>query len=148
MLSLLIWNGVQQLQASLVDQARLWMRQLAISLRAPLMTEIALDNRAALLELVEESQAIADLSRVAVYSRTGDTLALSEAADVVEHFASGDQPFLMIDDPLVLLANLMDGLGLPMADVPHAPMPELAAVYDFAPDGLHLQDLWVHDPHA
>ena len=24
-----------------------------------------------------------------------------------------------------------------------APMPELAAVYDFAPDGLHLQDLWV-----
>jgi hypothetical protein len=32
--------------------------------------------------------------------------------------------------------------------VPHTPMPELAAVYDFAPDGLHLQDLWVHDPHA
>ena len=38
--------------------------------------------------------------------------------------------------------------GLPAADVPHTPMPELAAVYDFAPDGLHLQDLWVHDPHA
>ncbi len=67
---------------------------------------------------------------------------------VVEHFASGDQPMPMVDDPLVLLANLMDGLGLPVANVPHAPMPELAAVYDFAPDGLHLQDLWVHDPHA
>jgi hypothetical protein len=67
---------------------------------------------------------------------------------VVEHFASGDAPFLLVDDPLVLLANLMDGLGLPGADVPHAPMPELAAVYDFAPDGLHLQDLWNHDLHA
>ena len=67
---------------------------------------------------------------------------------VLEHFTATDQPILIADDPLVLLANLMDGLGLPMADVPHAPMPELAAVYDFAPDGLHLQDLWVHDPHA
>src|SRR5689334_16010542 len=73
-----------------------------------------------------------------------------EASDlhVVEHFASGGGLFLMVDDPSVLLANLMDGLGLAVADVPHAPMPELAAVYDFAPDGLHLQDLWVHDPHA
>ena len=73
-----------------------------------------------------------------------------EASDlhVVEHFASGDEPIGVIDDPLVLLANLMDGLGLPVADVPHAPMPELAAVYDFAPDGLNLPDLWVHDPHA
>jgi hypothetical protein len=71
---------------------------------------------------------------------------------VVEHYASGDAPILMVDDPLVLLANLMDGLGLPAADVPHMPMPELAAVYDFAPDGLQpqdlWQDLWVHDPHA
>ena len=67
---------------------------------------------------------------------------------VVEHFASGDDPIVVIDDPLVLLSNLMDGLGLPVADVPHAPMPELAAVYDFAPDGLNLPDLWVHDPHA
>jgi hypothetical protein len=67
---------------------------------------------------------------------------------VVEHYGSGDEPMPMVDDPLVLLANLMDGLGLPVADVPHAPMPELAAVYDFAPDGLHLPDLWVHDPHA
>jgi hypothetical protein len=66
---------------------------------------------------------------------------------VVEHFAAGNQPVLMVDDPLVLLANLMDGLGLPTETAP-APMPELAAVYDFAPDGLHLQDLWVHDPHA
>jgi hypothetical protein len=74
-----------------------------------------------------------------------------EAGDVhvVEHFASGADPIVIIDDPLVLLGNLMDGLGLPAADsVPHAPMPELAAVYDFAPDGLHLSDLWVHDPHA
>ena len=67
---------------------------------------------------------------------------------VAEHFASGDDPILIVDDPLVLLANLMDGLGLPVADTPHAPMPELAAVYDFAPDGLNLPDLWVHDPHA
>jgi hypothetical protein len=68
---------------------------------------------------------------------------------VVEHFTSGGQPFLMVDDPLVLLGNPMDGLGLPVADVPHAPMPELAAVYGFAPDSVHhLQDFWVHDPHA
>src|SRR5690349_21552634 len=67
---------------------------------------------------------------------------------VVEHFASGDELLPIVDDPLVVLANLMDGLGLPVADVPPAPMPELAAVYDFAPDGLNLPDLWVHDPHA
>ncbi|MBS0522739.1 MAG: hypothetical protein JSS04_03805 [Proteobacteria bacterium] len=67
---------------------------------------------------------------------------------VVQHFAPGDAPLPMVDDPLVLLGNLMDGLGLPVADMPHTPMPELAAVYDFAPDGLHLRDLWVHDPHG
>src|ERR1700727_1032056 len=65
-----------------------------------------------------------------VFGETGDV-------HVVEHFASGGDLFVVIDDPLVLLTNLMDGLGLPAADiVPHAPMPELAAVYDFAPDGL------------
>jgi hypothetical protein len=85
----------------------------------------------------------------AVFGASLDRI-FGEASDlhVVEHFASGDGPILMVDDPLVLLANLMDGLGLPAADVPLTPMPELAAVYDFAPDGLHLQDLWVHDPHA
>ena len=27
-------------------------------------------------------------------------------------------------------------------------IPAEKTVPDFAPDGLHLQDLWVHDPHA
>lgn len=67
---------------------------------------------------------------------------------VVEHFASADDLIAIFDDPLVLLANLMDGLGLPLAETQPAPMPELAAVYDFAPDSFTLHDFWVHDPHA
>ena len=65
---------------------------------------------------------------------------------VIEHFAAIDASSLVIDDPLVLLANLMDGLGLP--DPSPAPMPELAAVYDFAPDGFNPHDHWVYDAHA
>jgi hypothetical protein len=73
-----------------------------------------------------------------------------EPADLhlIEHFASADALSLIADDPLVLLANLMDGLALPMADPLPAPMPEVAAVYDFAPDGFNLHDLWVYDSHA
>jgi hypothetical protein len=74
-----------------------------------------------------------------------------EASDVhvIEHFASIDETILVADDPLVLLANLMDGLGLPMTDPLPGPMPELAAVYDFGvSDGFNLHDLWVYDAHA
>jgi hypothetical protein len=73
-----------------------------------------------------------------------------EASDlhVAEYWAAVDEPVLIVDDPLVLLGNLLDGLGLPMAEVPPAPMPELAAVYDFAPDGFDLHDFWVYDSHA
>jgi hypothetical protein len=74
-----------------------------------------------------------------------------EAGDVhlQEHFAAADEAILVADDPLVLLANLMDGLGAPMADPLPAPMPELAAVYDFgAADGFNPHDLWVYDAHA
>ncbi len=67
---------------------------------------------------------------------------------VIGHFTSTDAAMLAVDDPLVLLANLMDGFGLPMADPLPAPMPEFAAVYDFAPDSLNPHDLWVYDVHA
>jgi|EndMetStandDraft_6_1072998.scaffolds.fasta_scaffold391875_1 hypothetical protein len=59
----------------------------------------------------------------------------------------------IVDDPVVELSGLNDGLMLPAMDheaaqagaVPHAP--EIAAVYDFA-DGLHFSDLWTFDSHA
>jgi len=80
-----------------------------------------------------------------------------EPSDIhlIQHFASAGEAALVADDPLVLLANLIDnfglpdGLGLPMADVLPAPMPELAAVYDFAAaDGFNTHDHWVYDAHA
>jgi hypothetical protein len=59
----------------------------------------------------------------------------------------------VVDDPLIELGGLNDGLMLPAMD--HEPahagaalhLPEIAAVYDFA-DGLHLHDLWTFDSHA
>ena len=59
----------------------------------------------------------------------------------------------VIDDPLVEVAGLNDGLMLPAMDheLAHAGaahhVPEIAAVYDFA-DGLHLHDVWTFDSHA
>jgi hypothetical protein len=58
-----------------------------------------------------------------------------------------------VEDPLVELGGLNDGLMVPAMD--HEPaqahatlhLPELTAVYDFA-DGLHLHDLWTFDSHA
>ena len=69
---------------------------------------------------------------------------------VLEHFTATDQLILIADDPLVLLANLTDGLDLPMGDPVPAPMPEFAAVYDFTAgaDGFNPHDLWVYDAHA
>ena len=54
-----------------------------------------------------------------------------EPSDIhlIQHFASAGEAALVADDPLVVLANLIDGLGLPMADSVPASMPELAAVY-------------------
>ena len=74
-----------------------------------------------------------------------------EPSDIhlIQHFASAGEAALVADDPLVVLANLIDGLGLPMADSVPAPMPELAAVYDFAAaDGFNTHDHWVYDAHA
>jgi hypothetical protein len=59
----------------------------------------------------------------------------------------------IVDDPLVELGGLNDGLMLPTME--HEPahaggalhLPEIATVYDFA-DGLHLHDLWTFDSHA
>jgi hypothetical protein len=59
----------------------------------------------------------------------------------------------IVDDPLVELGGLKDGLMLPAME--HEPaqaggalhLPEIATVYDFA-DGLHLHDLWTFDSHA
>ena len=75
-----------------------------------------------------------------------------EMADVhlLEHFTVANDPILIADDPLVLLANLIDGVSLPMADPVALPMPELAAVYDFGSgaDSLNVHDLSVFDSHA
>ncbi len=75
-----------------------------------------------------------------------------ETADVhlLEHFTVVSDPILIADDPLVLLANLIDGVSLPMADPVALPMPELAAVYDFGSgaESLNAHDLWVFDSHA
>jgi hypothetical protein len=75
-----------------------------------------------------------------------------ETADghLLEHFTAASDPIVIADDPLVLLANLIDGLSLPMADPVALPMPELAAVYDFGSgaDSLNSYDLWVFDSHA
>jgi hypothetical protein len=59
----------------------------------------------------------------------------------------------IVDDPLVELGGLNDGLMLPTME--HEPahaggalhLPEITTVYDFA-DGLHLHDLWTFDSHA
>ena len=59
----------------------------------------------------------------------------------------------IVDDPLVELSGLNDGLMVPTMDheVAHASAvrhpTEIAAVYDFA-DGLHLSDLWSFDSHT
>jgi len=59
----------------------------------------------------------------------------------------------IVDDPLVELSGLNDGLMVPAMDheAAHAgaaqPPTEIAAVYDFA-DGLHLHDLWTFDAHS
>lgn len=77
-----------------------------------------------------------------VFGETGDT-------HLIEHFASADGAIFVTDDPLVLLANLMDGFSLPMGDAPPAPMPELTAICDFAAgDGFQLHDHWVYDAHV
>jgi len=59
----------------------------------------------------------------------------------------------VVDDPLIELSGLNDGLMLPAMDYEPAHtgaalhLPEIAAVYDFA-DGLHLHDLWTFDAHS
>jgi hypothetical protein len=71
-------------------------------------------------------------------------------AHLLEQFAPSVEPIITVDDPLVLLANLADGLSLPTAEPMALPMPELAAVYDFAPgaDAFYLHDFWTLDSHA
>ncbi len=59
-----------------------------------------------------------------------------------------------IDDPLVELSGLNDGLILPAMEHEPAPahgalhLPEIATVYDFTDGGLHLHDFWTFDSHA
>jgi hypothetical protein len=74
----------------------------------------------------------------------------SDDTHLLEHFAASAEPIVAFDDPLVLLANFVDGLSLPTAEPGALPMPELAAVYDFAPgvDAFTLHDYWTFDSHA
>ncbi len=67
--------------------------------------------------------------------------------------ASTPMGAVAVEDPLVELGGLNDGLMLPAMD--HEPaqahaalhLPDLTAVYDFV-DGLHLHDIWTFDSHA
>lgn len=82
MLLLLVGNSVLQMQASLREQAELRMQQLAASLHPALVSALAQDHYTALLqELVHESRLAGDLARVAVFSETGELLAVSERAE-------------------------------------------------------------------
>ncbi|HSI01220.1 MAG TPA: hypothetical protein VLA02_11500 [Reyranella sp.] len=73
----------------------------------------------------------------------------ADDSHLLEHFAAAD-PIVVFDDPLVLLANLIEGVSLSAAEPVMLPMPELAAVYDFAPgvDAFHLHDTWSIDSPA
>jgi len=59
-----------------------------------------------------------------------------------------------IDDPLVELSGLNEGLILPAMEheATHVHgalhLPEIATVYDFTDGGLHLPDLWTFDSHV
>ena len=65
----------------------------------------------------------------------------ADDSHLLEHFAAAADPIVMLDDPLVLLANFIEGVSL-SAEPVMLPMPELAAVYDFAPgvDAFQLHD--------
>lgn len=68
---------------------------------------------------------------------------------LLEQFAPSAEPIMVLDDPLVLLASFIDGVSLPTAEPVPMPMPEIAAVYDFAPgaDAFHFHDTWALDTH-
>jgi len=59
-----------------------------------------------------------------------------------------------IDDPLVELGGLNDGLILPAMEYEPAHahgahhLPEIATVYDFSYGGLHMNDSWTFDSHV
>ena len=74
---------------------------------------------------------------------------VAEDSHLLEHFAAAD-PIVVFDDPLVLLANFIEGVSLSTAEPVMLPMPEIAAVYDFAPgiDAFHLHDTWSIDSPA
>ena len=83
----------------------------------------------------------------------GETGAVFVSTDLAAPTLSAATALPVVDDPLVELGGLNDGLMLPAMD--HEPahagaalhLPEIAAVYDFA-DGLHLHDLWTFDSHS
>ena len=82
----------------------------------------------------------------------GEPQAVFVSSDLAS-VASMPTATVAVEDPLVELGGLNDGLMLPAMD--HEPahagaalhLPEIAAVYDFA-DGLHLHDLWTFDSHS
>jgi hypothetical protein len=78
-----------------------------------------------------------------------DRLFGTDDGHLLEHFAEA-VPVLVLDDPLVLLANFIEGVSLPTAEPVMSPRPELVAVYDFAPgiDSFQLHDTWTVDSPA
>jgi hypothetical protein len=84
-----------------------------------------------------------------VFGETGTVFVSGELASPTLSAATA---LPVVDDPLIELSGLNDGLMLPAME--HEPahaaalhLPEIAAVYDFA-DGLHLHDLWTFDAHS
>lgn len=78
-----------------------------------------------------------------------DRLFGTDDSHLLEHFAE-PVPVLVFDDPLVLLADFVEGMSLPTAEPVILPMPELVAVYDFGPgvESFHLHDTWSIDSPA
>jgi hypothetical protein len=82
----------------------------------------------------------------------GEPQAVFVSSDLAS-VASMPTATVAVEDPLVELGGLNDGLMLPAMD--HEPahthaalhLPDLTAVYDFV-DGLHLHDAWTFDSHA
>jgi hypothetical protein len=70
-----------------------------------------------------------------------------DGGHILEGFSAAPDPIALLDDPLVVLANLIEGVSLPTDEPLALPMPEVAALHDFAPgiDAFHLHDAWSLD---
>ena len=73
---------------------------------------------------------------------------VADDSHLPERFAAAG-PIVVLDDPLVLLADFIEGVSLPVAEPVMLPTPTLVAVYDYTPgvDAV-LHDSWSIDSPA